>query len=102
MARPSAIWSAASTMKWMWLPWMEKWMSRTPNRLQPFCRAWRRAVKQRCERRFQTSSQTRVETCTAPLRNFTRTRCFTLGRGDLRLRPAPFLFPPHCRNGSSC
>src|SRR4051812_37003669 len=102
MARPRVSASGASTIMCRWLPWTEKWMRRKPKRAHPPAKARRRARKQRCDRRFQTSDRSLLVMCRAPRRNRRRGRCGTFLRLPFALRPAPRRAPPQLLRGSSC
>ena len=72
-------------------------MTRSPNRSRAPAKQSSMIRKHRRLRRFQTPNATRKVTSTgAALSNWARRLCETRGRGEVRFRPAPFLFPPRC------
>src|SRR6266851_4045818 len=98
MPRASAFSSSASTTRWRWFPWTEKWHRRKPKRSRPREKHREIGTKQRRERKFQTWGRSRHVTCTGEGgASAGRLRCGTLRslRGaDLPRRRLCFLRPP--------
>ena len=99
-----ALLESASTTRWRWFPSTENSMMRNPNRSRASAKHCSIAPKHRLLRRFQTPMAMRnVTSSTDGRSNCSRPLCDTRGRCALRLRPAPFRFPPRCGSfNASC